>query len=915
MPAREAEVSAREAEVLALLGERCTNAEIAQRLFISVRTVESHVSSLLRKYGVASRRALAAHAATVVVAPTTPRPDGGIVGLPLPRSAFVGRLPERESLSGALAEARLVTLVGPGGVGKTRLAVELVAEIAPRFADGGAFVDLVPVRDHFVAPAVAAVLGVTPAPSQPLIEAIKSELGPRRSLLVMDNCEHLLDAVAAFAEEILSGCPGVTVLATSRERLAVPGERVIGVLPLAEPEARALFDERARAAGAVLSGDPAAVGELCTGLDNMPLAIEIAAARSVSLGPAGLLAAFTDPLRMLSGARGVDPRHGSLRAVLSWSCELLEQTEKSLFRRLSIFAGGFDLESAMRVSGLRDLAETADLLGRLVDKSLVTHDRGPNRWRLLGTVRAYAREHLAVDPDRGDVFGRYLDWAASTAVELVERLTDRWRDDYDLVADDLHAALLGYVGGSGPVPHQLARALGRLTYARRFLAAALGYYRRAAALAPDAATAAQDLRSAADCALIGTEPGERVVELLLACADRAGEGGDGNTRAIALSRVVELVNRFEGRIASDMSHERLTGLLDRAQAAGDETDPEVAAAVAIARVWHANGRRFCPEPKLAVVAEQAARRSGDPVLMSAALDALGGVAARAGRASEARRIGTQRFALLDRLDRTDPRAAPEIEDTFHVAATVAFRTGDLPGALDVAWRMVDDDLLGNRSYRSVGTLVPALVLSGELGESLSQAEAMWDGWQRVGRPPTGDVVGAAAFAMLACGLQGDRAGLLRWQERLIGSTRAAGIDVARLASVAFAECRIAIHLGDFTNAVQLVEQSFADFPGFRYETYARAVGAELAVAAGLPDAARWLVRAEETINDNAWAIACLGRARGRLTRDSHALEAASTDWERLGARIEYACTLGLLPGHEVEAQARLAALGLVTLGH
>ncbi|MFD1324463.1 ATP-binding protein [Micromonospora sonneratiae] len=892
------ELSAREAEVLALLGERRTNAEIAQRLFISVRTVESHVSSLLRKYGAANRRDLSARAASAAETASAPRPESGVTGLPAPRSTFVGRLAERESLAVALAEARLVTLVGPGGVGKTRLAVELAAEIAPQFADGGAFVDLVPVRDNFVAPVVAAVLGVTPVPSQPLIEAIKGELGPRRSLLVLDNCEHLLDAVAAFTEEILSGCPGVTVVATSRERLAVPGERVIGLSPLVEPEARALFDERARAAGSVFPGDPVAVGELCTRLDNMPLAIEIAAARSASLGPAGLLAAFADPLRMLSGARGVDPRHGSLRAVLSWSCDLLEQAEKSLFRRLSIFAGGFDLASAMQVSGLRDLAETADLLGRLVDKSLVTHERGPNRWRLLSTVRAYAREHLAVDPGRAEVFDRYLGWATSTATDLVERLTGQWREDYDMVADDLRAALLGYLGGSSPVPHQLARALGRLTYARRFLAAALGYYRRAAALAPDAAAAARDLRSAADCALIGTEPGGRVVELLLACADRAGEGGDGNTRAIALSRVVELVNRFDGRIASDMSHERLTGLLDRARAAGDESDPEVAAALAIARVWQASGRRFCPEPNLAVTAEEAARRSGDPVLMSAALDALGGAAARAGRAGEVRRIGAQRFALLDRLDRTDPRAAPEIEDTFHVAATVAFRTGDLPGALDVAWRMVDDDLLGNRSYRSVGTLVPALVLRGELDESLSQAEAMWDGWQRAGRPPTGDVVGAAAFAMLACGLRGNRADLLRWQDRLTRSTREAGIDVSRLASVAFAECRIAIHLGDLANAVRLVEQSFADFPGFRYETYARAAGAELAVVAGLPEAARWLARAEGSTTDNAWATACLARARGRLTGDPHALEAALTGWDRLGARIEYAGTLDLLSGRD-----------------
>ncbi|MDO3705972.1 LuxR C-terminal-related transcriptional regulator [Micromonospora sp. C28SCA-DRY-2] len=903
---RETQVSAREAEVLALLGEHRTNAEIAARLFISVRTVESHVSSLLRKHGVPDRRALSALAAPAGGGPPAAPPR--VTGLPPTASSFVGRGQEREQVAAVLTEARLVTLVGPGGVGKTRLATALAAELAPRFRDGGAFVDLVPVRSGYVVPAVAAALGVTPAPSQPLLGAVTAELGTRRLLLVIDNCEHLLDAAAAFVAEVLSACPGVTVLATSREQLGAAEERVVRIGPLSDSAGRTLFDDRARAAGADVPGDPALVGELCGRLDNMPLAIELAAARSASLGPAGLLTALADPLRALAGARRADARHRSLRAVLGWSYDLLRPAEQALFRRLSVFAGGFDLAAAAAVCGAGDPAGSADLLGRLVDKSLVTRERDPGRWRLLGTVRAFAREQLDADPARGDVSDRYLEWAASVAADLAGRLDGHWRDDYDLVADDLRAALLGRAPGRDPAAHRLARALGRLTYARRFLAESLDYYRQAAVLAGDPAEAARDLRSAADCALIGTEPGARVLNLLLAAADQAGVAGDGNAEALALARVVELVHRFDGRIATGISRERLTGLLERARAAGDAADPVVAATLAIAAAWHAGARPYDPDPALAEDAERIARRSGDPVLVSAGLDVLGTAATQRGRAEQARRIGEQRLALLDSLDRTDPRTAPEIGDILLVAATVALRAGDLPGALRVARRMDRDDLLGDRSYRSIGTMVPALVLNGELDEALARAETLWDGWRRNGRPPSGDVASAMAFALLACGLRGDRAGLPYWRQRLRRCT--SGVDVSSLASAVFAAGRVALHLADFTEAAGLVEQSFGEFPNFRYDTYARAVGAELGVAAGLPDAAGRLAAAERSTAGNAWAAACLARARGRLTGDPDAIAATLPRWERLGARAEYACTLALLPGREAEARTELTALGI-----
>ncbi len=217
-----------------------------------------------------------------------------------------------------------MTLLGAGGIGKTRLAAVVAELAAPSFPLGGAFVDLVPVGEGFVAEAVASALGVTERPGQALEDAVARHLGRGRSLLVLDNCEHLVDTVAAFAERLLSGCASVTILATSRERIGVPGERAVPVPPLPlESDAERLFLDRAAAADPAFDAARADVTELCRKLDGMPLAIELAAARSASLGAAGLLSALDDVLRLLSGGRGSVERHRSLRAVLAWSHDLL----------------------------------------------------------------------------------------------------------------------------------------------------------------------------------------------------------------------------------------------------------------------------------------------------------------------------------------------------------------------------------------------------------------------------------------------------------------------------------------------------------------------------------------------------------------------------------------------------------------
>jgi DNA-binding CsgD family transcriptional regulator len=258
-----AEISPREAEVLAAVGEHRSNAQIANRLHISVRTVESHVSSLLRKLGVADRRALAGLAGRMAKPSAT---GGRLTGIPDSRTTFVGRSRDRDVALERLARARLVTLLGPGGVGKTRLAAVVAESAAASYPAGGAFVDLVPVRAGFLVATVAGALGVVERPSRSLEDAVIERLGVGRSLIVLDNCEHLIEEVCPFVERVLSRCPETTVLATSRQRLGLIGEHVAPVRPLPlDSDAERLFLDRALAVAPDFAADPPAVTRIAPG--------------------------------------------------------------------------------------------------------------------------------------------------------------------------------------------------------------------------------------------------------------------------------------------------------------------------------------------------------------------------------------------------------------------------------------------------------------------------------------------------------------------------------------------------------------------------------------------------------------------------------------------------------------------------
>jgi predicted ATPase/DNA-binding SARP family transcriptional activator len=402
--------------------------------------------------------------------------------LPVRLTPLVGRDAELGAVTGALAGSRLLTLTGPGGAGKTRLALAAAADAAAAGTDV-AWVDLAPVDDpDAVAATVAGRLGVpeTPGvdPATAIAGYVTAHYAARPLLVVLDNCEHLAAAVARLTEHLLAECPGLSVFATSREPLAVEGERAWPVPPLGDADAVLLFADRARLVAPsfeITDGNAAAVGELCEKLDGLPLAIELAAARMRVLSVRQLTERLDDVFGVLTGgARSAPARHQALRATLDWSHDLLAADERAVFRRLAVFSGGFTLAAAERVAAFGGIApdQVLDLLTRLADKSLVRVEH--ERYYLLATIREYAAEQLATaaetDAARRAHLAYFTDFAEqagprverAAAAELEAEL-----DSLDLEQANLRTASeFARQAGDAVAALRIAGQLGRYAYLR-----------------------------------------------------------------------------------------------------------------------------------------------------------------------------------------------------------------------------------------------------------------------------------------------------------------------------------------------------------------------------------------------------------------------------------------------------------------
>ena len=575
--------------------------------------------------------------------------------LPAPLSSFVGRESELGELGGLLEEARLVTLTGVGGAGKTRLALEAAARALPGSPDGVYFVDLSGLAEPMhVTGHVAGVFELREQSDMSFGERLTARLRDAELLLVLDNCEHLREACAELARTLLVACPGLRILATSRELLGVPGETDFPVPPLTLPAAGAdpaelraseavrLFLARAREARPRLTDDEQALesaARICRDLDGLPLALELAAARAKVLSLEEIAGRLADRFRFLvSWRRLTTARHRTLEQAMNWSYELLDDEQQALLARLSVFAGGFTLAAAASVCVEGDDARAVELVGRLVDASLVVAEErdGEMRYRLLETVRQYGAARLEAREETGAVRRLHAEWCLAIAEEAEPELTGekqvRWFAILEAEHDNLRAGLTHLAEtGEADLRLRLTIALTRFRYVRGYLSEARGQLRQALEVGGEHVSAhrRRALTAAAALALLQGDYPEATA-LAEESLEVARASGDPKFVANALSNLGAIV-----LAAGD--HTRAGALLEEAVALAREVGDERIAALAINHLGDValtvgDYERAAPlfEESLALL-----RTRGDTSNVSRALFNLGAVALQLGRLDEA----------------------------------------------------------------------------------------------------------------------------------------------------------------------------------------------------------------------------------------------------------------------------------------
>jgi predicted ATPase/DNA-binding SARP family transcriptional activator len=514
-------------------------------------------------------------------APKAPAPTPVRPRLPARLTSFLGRESDLQRVGELLHTARLVTVTGPGGVGKTSLALEGARAAAQRFGDGLAFVRLAGVTDPAqVSSAALAALEVRDVATATADDQLLGHLRDRSVLLVLDNCEHLVDACALLAERLLESCPGVRLLATSREPLAARGEVQYAVDPLPVPPdaadaaaltgsaAAQLFLDRARAARSDFAlrdhADAAAVADICRHLDGMPLALELAAARVAALPVRELAARMGDRFTLLTtGPRTAETRQRTLRATVDWSYQLLTDPERVLLRRLSVFRGSWTLEAMQAVAAWEPLDRpgAVDLLGRLVDRSLVVVDRargdgdGAPRYHLLETIRQYAVERLAETGETDGVARAHVGYLAALAERAETELRGdgqaRWLPRLATERDDIDAALAWCTAHATEEPDAGLRLVAPLGWYWYFATHPDGGRRVAAMLAAAPGGSLEARARALQALAVAARPGACIVHPNPACAAAAEQGRElftelGDTFRAALSDTLLAVEAIGG---------------------------------------------------------------------------------------------------------------------------------------------------------------------------------------------------------------------------------------------------------------------------------------------------------------------------------------------------------------------------------
>jgi len=833
----------------------------------------------------------------------------GASRLPAPLTPFIGRATERAMLAEAVTTARLVTATGPGGVGKTRLALAVAGDLDPAFDDGVVFVDLVQVVDAgAVTSAIADAAGVPERAGSDRREALVDGLRHRHQLLVLDNCEHVADPVRERVADLLGQCPDLQILATSRLRLLLPGERVVPVpgLSLADDgggDAVDLFVARALASGAdpEMVGDLDAIHDICRTLDGMALAIELGASRVPSIGLDGLRRTLAESLDLISYGYGNDSRHRSLRSAIDWSYHLLDDVEQSVLRMCAVFATPFSIDAATTVTERR-ATQVLDVVGRLADWSLVAITPGPvTRYRILETIRQYATERSDELAELVDLRNRHAEWCLAALGELLSRdATDAdWCDAVDAVVDDARAALTWAADDHErhAMARRLATSLAEVVFLRGNPGEAQRRYEQAATLSTDVLDGHAALLQASRAAL-SRYVGADALEFLHRASALAETNGLPEQAALDLATEALVYERHAGIVAHHVDDAHVEQFLVRAAELAPSSS-HAQTAIAVARAMHRSLRGFTGDPSdLGVVGDavERARNTDDVLLLDAALDARCAIESHLGDVRGAQRTVQERLERLSAVP-IDVSSGMDHTDVHLMAVHVDLSLGQLRTAARHADDLAMLPHLRQEPHVALARQLEVGALAGRFADVVELSRQFEASWRQAGCPKVTSHAPATFAVSMTFGLLGDDDARAHWSQ----ITRDIGVTTGELTAPRHTwrptmDAMVALERGNAEAAMRELTVD-PDEPGLGvvhnaalwHPLYA-ATWYEAADGLGRPDVDRWQPTIERICDHHALARGVVARIISLRRGDLAALEAIAADFDEIGCIYQAART-------------------------